>query len=152
MEIKRRMVFTGYFIIALFLAGNGIVYLLADRIMPYHLAAMGTTWDAMTAGMQVMTLSFMKSAATGFLSTAAAIIFLLLIPFRRKENWANWALLIISLNELCLLISRIAEIRAKTTARPPILPFLILAGDALVCFAILQSSTKKERKENDRLR
>lgn len=128
--------FIGFLIIAVILGGIGIAYVLAKQIMPYHLTAMESSWDDLSPGKQIMSLSFMQCAGGGFLTTSIAIIFLLLFPFKNGEIWSYWALLIISLNELCIVASRVATVRKNTSARPPVLLFIILIAISLFSFFI----------------
>ena len=62
MKIATKIAFGGYLIIAIAAVASGLRYLFASQIMPYHLAAMGSTWENLSSGAQVMTLNFMQSA------------------------------------------------------------------------------------------
>lgn len=137
MSKVRKISFIGFLIIAIFLAGNGILYLLSSEIMPYHQIAMGMSWEEMSIGTQIMSLSFMKSAATGFLAVSIAMLFILFIPFRKKEKWSIWALFIISSVELGIVLSRIVTIRINTLANPPMIPNIVLLIISIISFSIL---------------
>ena len=78
--------FIGFLIIAIMLGVSGIFYILAKQIMPYHLTAMESSWKDLSPGKQIMSLSFMKCAGGGFLTTSIIIIFLLLFPFKNGET------------------------------------------------------------------
>ena len=138
--------FFGFLTVALILAVNGIVYFIAGRIMPYHLIAMETSWEKLSSGIQLMSLSFMKSAGAGFITTSIAMLFILFFPFRKNELWSYWALLLIPLNELCLVSSRIIIIRVNSLATPPIIPFIILIILAILSFIFAIKSMKGDNK------
>lgn len=45
MNLLQKFSFIGYLVVALIMGANGIIYLLANKVMPYHTAAMGYSWD-----------------------------------------------------------------------------------------------------------
>lgn len=141
-----KIAFGGYSFIAAMLGGNGIAYLMANKVMPYHLIAMGSTWEQLDRGVQVMSLNFMKAAGAGMLTTSIAMIFLLLKPFKAGETWARWALLVISLSEILLITLRIMNVRANTTAEPPLIPNIVMGVVAIVSF-ILPMVVEKSNKQ-----
>lgn len=143
MRKLKKFSFIGFLIIAVFLAGNGVLYLFSSEIMPYHQTAMGIEWSKLSIGEQIMSLSFMKSAAAGFLTTSIAMLFLLFIPFRKNERWSVWALFIISFVEVSIILSRIVTIRMNTLANPPIIPFILLLIFSIISFIV--SIRVKER-------
>lgn len=128
--------FIGFLLIGIFLAGNGILYISAGKIMSYHQIAMGKEWEQLTEGEKIMSLSFMKSAGAGFLSTSASIIFLLFVPFQAGEKWSLVAILTICIINIGIVLSRIVIIRKKTVAKPPMLPFIVLLVLAGISFII----------------
>lgn len=136
MQLRSRVAFVGYALASLEFAGVGLVFLASDRLMPYHLAAMETTWEAMVPGMQIMTLDFMKSAGAGFLMVAVAAAFLLFIPYRRGEAWANWALATILLGEFGLILDRMIDVAANTSGKPVFGPFVALGVVTLASFLL----------------
>ena len=136
MNLTSKIAFGCYLLVALVVAGIGIRYLLASQIMPYHAAAMDSTWENLAPGVQSMSLNFMKSAGIGFLSTAIAVFMLLLFPFRKDELWARWALVTVSLTELILITFRVVDVRMNTAAEPPLVPFIVLIGLAVMGFLL----------------
>ncbi len=142
MTLKRKISFTGFLLVALGSLAYGIVYSFADKIMPYHLEAMGTTWENLSPGMQVMSINFMKSASAGFITTGVAIFFLLLIPFRKGEKWASWALLSVSFTEVFLIGYRTYFVKTLTPANPPLTSSIVLSGIIIVSFFLSLSMSK----------
>lgn len=146
--MKHKLASTLYVLTALVTMGIGIRYVFASSIMPYHIEAMGAeTWMDLTNGQQTMTLGFMKSAAAGFIASAISVLFLVAIPFRKKEGWSNIAIVLIILSNLGIVMSQIINISINTSARPPVVPFLIMSGltvigGALGHFAIVDHHNK----------
>ena len=121
MNVYYEISFIGFFIVALCLGVNGIVYLFRTQIMSYHQQAMEMDWSDMPKGMQIMVLSFMKSAAAGMIATCIAMMAVLYIPFRQRELWSIITLGIIALCELGLITSRVYLVRYHTKGKPPFL-------------------------------
>lgn len=117
MSLFFKISFGGYLLVAIMLAYAGIMYLTANKIMPYHLKAMESNWDSLTFGMKVISLNFMKVASAGFITTSIAICFLLFFPFRNEESWAIWALPIVSLGEIFILLYRLIDVSRKTPSK-----------------------------------
>lgn len=145
MKTSLKISFVGFLMVAVVLAGNGIMYLLATKVMPYHLTAMGSSWENLAPGIQVMVLNFMKAAGAGMLTTSIAILFLLFIPFRRGESWSRWVLLVISLNEIILIMFRVIDVSSRTPANPPLIPYIVIGVVALISF-ILSIGMNKQVK------
>jgi peptidoglycan/LPS O-acetylase OafA/YrhL len=112
--------------------------------MPYHLDALGNTWQGLSPGAQVMTLNFMKSAAAGFVTCAIAIAFLLAFPFRKGENWSRWALLSISVSELSIIAYCTNQVKTLTPADPPLTAALVLIGISILGFLLSPKPASKE--------
>jgi hypothetical protein len=142
MNLMQKLSFTGYLLVASIMGANGIIYLFADKVMPYHAIAMGYSWDELAPGIQIMSLNFMKAAGTGFLTTSIALLFLLFFPFRKAETWSYWAIFIVATNQVVLILIRVVEILTKTQGRPPLLPQIIMAIIILICFALSLLSKK----------
>ena len=150
MQLTTKIAFGGYLCVALVVTAVGIRYLFASQIMPYHLTAMGSTWEHLSPGAQVMTLNFMKSAGAGFVTTGIAICFLLFFPFRKGERWSTWAILAVSLNEFTLIILRIFNVRMNTPAHPPIAPFIVLFCLAVLSFLLSLGMKPGKNMGNER--
>ena len=61
-----------------------------STIMPYQRVAIGIPWEQLGTGMQDALQGLIKVAAAGFLVTGISFIALLIIPFRRGDQWAKW--------------------------------------------------------------
>jgi len=146
MNKYQKISFIGFLLVSIGLGACGILYLLANKIMPFHAVAMGSSWEKLTPGIQIMSLNFMKAEGTGFLTTSIAILFLLFKPFRKGEAWSSWAILVIALNEIILILFRIIDVNTKTPARLPIIPFIIMAGIVLISFTLYFITNQKNKE------
>ncbi len=147
LTIRNKIAFSGYLLIALALLAVGIRYTIAGQIMPYHVEAIGTAWENLNPGTQVMTLNFMKSAAAGFITTAIAILFLLMFPFRKGEGWSKWALLSIVLAEEILIGFYTYNVKTLTPADPPLIaPFIVIAIAVISFFLSLNNNQSNYAK------
>lgn len=145
MSNLRKISFGGFLIVALGLCTNGIVYILAKEIMPYHQTAMGVPWSELTEGIQVMSLNFMRSAGVGFLTTGVNICLLLIFAFKKNEHWADWAIAIIASTEIILIIIRTMDVASKTPANPPTMPLIIAVAIVIVCFLLTIIDYRKQK-------
>jgi hypothetical protein len=151
MKISIKIAFVGYLLVALLFALNGIVYLVANQVMPYHQEAMGGSWNSFSTGVQVMSLNFMKAAGAGMITTSISILFLLFIPFKKGEVWSSWAIFIIAMNEIILIFLRVIDVRSKTPGKPDFI-FLIIEGFIIiVCFIISLFGMKKNIIKNNQI-
>lgn len=124
-----------YGLVAVASLAVGVHYLLADQIMSYHLQAMNTTWEMMTAGQRIMTLSFMRAGGLGFLISGLALAILLAVPFRRGESWSRWALAAIATVDTALMTANIFNLQMNSLANPPLAPTAFALALSLAGFA-----------------
>ncbi len=136
MNIRKVLAGMSNGLVALGVLSTGMRYLLSTRVMSYHQEALGSSWEMLSPGTQVMTLNFMKSAAAGFVTCAVAIIFLLVFPFRKGEPWSRWALLSISLCELSIIAYCTHQVKSLTPANPPLVVLLILVSLSILGFLL----------------
>jgi hypothetical protein len=95
------------------------MYLLRSRFMSYHSAAVGLTWDEVDERFRILIIALLRVAGGGYLSASTATLFLLLIPFRQGQLWANWALLAIGLASMVPSLAATLLVKLKTPASPP---------------------------------
>ena len=117
-------------ILALVLAGR---YWMADRYMPYHALASGTSWETLAPGVQFIVLALLKVAAAGML--AAGVLSLVVIaPIARGENWARWTALAGGLAFLLPLLYVTAYGRIASGAPFPVAPTALAVVVAIAGF------------------
>ena len=100
-------------------AGFGVRYFFATELMPYHAAALGQSWSAMSPNQQITFITLYRAIGAGMLSTALAFAFLLFIPFRRGDAWSRWAMTSVGLSFTGLTIFLTLSFKAATGAAPP---------------------------------
>ena len=64
----------------------GLIYLVMPTLMPFHLAAMSDSWDAVKPEYQVIFLTLMKGTGGGLLSVGIILGVILFVPFRRGKS------------------------------------------------------------------
>ncbi len=120
MNRKLKIAFACYFFAALLMIIIGIVYATRAQVMPYHLDAMGLAWGEIQPQMQFMLLSFLRGGGSGAMANGVALMFLLFIPFRNKEDWSRWAILFIGLLASVPMLFIVLEVTFETPASPPL--------------------------------
>ena len=115
----------GFYAIATVFLLVGIRYLLAGKVMPFHLAAMEQKWAAFSSGQQLMLLNFMKAAGLGFFTTGTAL-FLLLRIWKKGNPFAGTALFSITQLFLTGMNILVFMVKTGTAGNPPFIPFLAL--------------------------
>ena len=82
-------------LVSIALIAFSLRYLLSSQIMPYHLQVIDRSWNDLDARLQMMLLGLLRLGGIGQLSTGITLGILTLIPFRRGQRWAYWAIPII---------------------------------------------------------
>ena len=91
MSRNMKVAFACYLLPALGLGAWGIMFVLRREFMPYHSAAVGMPWSAVPGTFQILLLGLIKLAGGAFFTLAAALVIILLIPFRQGHRWTLWA-------------------------------------------------------------
>ena len=120
MNTKLKVAFGSYFIAALLITLIGLVYLTRVEVMPYHLEVLGMSWGEIQPQVQFMLLAFLHGGGAGALANGAALMFLLFVPFRNKENWSRWAISIIGLVASLPMLYIVLKVKFETPASPPV--------------------------------
>lgn len=127
--------FYSYAIATLFTILMGLIYATRKEVMPYHLQALETTWDAIDAKYQFMLKMFLNGAGYFGLSTGLFMLTLLLIPFREGQSWAGYAIGIIGLVGALPLGYIVFQVKTKTKGKPPL--WLMVIINALLLIGLL---------------
>ena len=114
----------------------GIKYFTTREFMAYHAVVSGRQWSEVERGMQTAILGMLRVCAAGFVTYGVLLLWLLL-PLKRGETWAAWAILSSALTMLVpILWVTISLRRFEPKAKTPIVPsavvlVLVLAGAGL---------------------
>lgn len=110
----------------LFSVVGGVRYLIRTEFTAYHAEVVGKNWSQIEPGIQTIILGMLTIVGSGFLATGVAILFLI-IPIRRGEVWANWALLAVTFaNWVPVLYVTFALRKVAPNAQTPIIPTIII--------------------------
>lgn len=118
MNILKRVATIGYYLSATFFLVLGFIYSTTNRLMPYHQEGMGVPWNELSSNIQWATLNFVRSVGAGFISSAIAIFFILLFPFKQGKLWSYIAIFTISITQLGLVFIRTLSIKSHTLQIP----------------------------------
>ena len=145
MKTKVKIAFAIYLVGCLILIGFGVVYLLCSTVMPYHQQAIGTNWEQLSAGMQVLLQALIKMTSAGFLVMGIYGLIILLIPFRRGERWAYWAIPVPAFlwNAFSLYVT--AKVAIATGASTPWAASVIALVMVTVAFRLSVSTGEKQK-------
>jgi len=121
------------------LIGGG--YATRKTVMPYHIAALETTWEEIDPKTQFMLKALLNGGGYFGLCAGFFMLILLLIPLRAGELWAGYAIGFIGLVGTAPLGLIVYRVKTQTSGNPPlfvmvILNFLLLLG--LIAFALGQ--------------
>ncbi len=75
----------------------GLHYLIKNKMTSYHMKVIGVPWEDLAPGVKTLMHVLKKGIGDALLVGAISMTFILLIPFRREEEWSSWALLCIGL-------------------------------------------------------
>ena len=77
-----------YSFLGLGFMAQGVRYLAATELMPYHMEVIQIAWQGLAGNQQQLLLGLLKGFGAGSLGMGVAIILLALIPLRAKQPWA----------------------------------------------------------------
>ena len=97
----------------------GASYLIRSDITSYHREVIGVDWGSLAPGVQKLLIILMKGTGDAALVCAAALAFLLFIPFRNRENWSRWAILVVGLALLIPMLIGAVYLASTTGASSP---------------------------------
>lgn len=121
-----------YCLVGVGLLFQGVRYLSATEIMPYHLAVVAADWQNLGQEYQTLLLGLLKGFGAGSLGVGLAIILLALVPLRRGESWARWAIPLVAATYTAALVyvTRFALLPGAVpiTVTATLLGLVILAG------------------------
>lgn len=142
MLIVRKFAEIIYWANAALLLVIGFAFVFAPSFFPFHGDVIQKSWSDLDASSQTLYLGMMRTEGAGYLASAVAFAFLLLIPFRRGELWAPWAITAIGITEHAPTLLANLHVSATTPASPPWM-FVAACIVSLVYAAILSSQKRK---------
>jgi len=80
-----------YSVVGLGYLVQGVRYISAAELMPYHMAVLEAPWESLGAVYQTLFLGLLKGFGAGAFGAGLAIILMALFPLRTGSSWARWA-------------------------------------------------------------
>lgn len=94
--------------------------------MPYHLDALQTSWEDMDPKYKYMLKALLNGGGYYGISCGLFMITLLLIPFRRGDIWAGYAIGIIGLVGTLPLALIVRGVKKNTSGNPPLAVMIVI--------------------------
>ena len=89
--VTNRLPVALYCLVGLGYLVQGIRYIVAAQLMPYHMAVLDAPWSSLGGGYQTLFLGLLKGFGAGAFGVGLAIILMALFPLRTGNGWARWA-------------------------------------------------------------
>ena len=89
--VTNRLPVALYFIVGLGYLVQGVRYISAAELMPYHMAVLEAPWGSLGAAYQTLFLGLLKGFGVGAFGVGLAITLMALFPLRTGSSWARWA-------------------------------------------------------------
>jgi hypothetical protein len=128
--------------VVLALLGVGVHYMTASQPMPHHMQILDVEWTALTPHSRALMMTFMKGTGLLSVSTAVSLAVLLAVPFRRREPWSRWAILLVGAVTLVPTFVGAVDVQIRTGHSSPWWPHVVLAA-ALIAGVILTRDFKR---------
>lgn len=80
-----------YSVVGLGYLVQGVRYISAAELMPYHMAVLEAPWESLGAVYQTLFLGLLKGFGAGAFGAGLAITLMALFPLRTGSSWARWA-------------------------------------------------------------
>ena len=95
--VTNRLPVALYSIVGLGYLVQGVRYISAAELMPYHLAVLEIPWESLDAANQTLFLGLLKGFGAGSFGVGLAIILMAFFPLRTGISWARWATAVVAL-------------------------------------------------------
>ena len=122
--------------VAAALAGVGLDYVLSPGLKAHHLQILDVSFDSLTVRTQILLVALMKGTGLVAIQGAVGLALLLLVPFRRRENWSRWAILAIGGLTLIPTLFGALRLRAQTGAAAEWWPHVVMLSALLLAFGL----------------
>jgi hypothetical protein len=92
MKLRHKIGFGLYLLNTIMVTAMGFVFFFSSKLAPWDAQTVGKNLAELDRGIQTVILAFMQCLGVAEIIIGFLCSVLLLIPFRRGENWANWTL------------------------------------------------------------
>jgi hypothetical protein len=83
---------------------QGVRYISASQLMPYHSAVIAVPWDSLGTDYQTLFLGLLKGFGAGSFCVGLVITVLTLIGFRTGRDWTRWVTPVIAATYTAALV------------------------------------------------
>jgi hypothetical protein len=142
---RRALAFGCHLLAAAASAVMGVWYLGSSQFQGYHGDAAGAEWEQLDVGVQVLVRALMNVAGGGWLAAAVAVAWLLAVPWRRGERWAEWAVPTVGLAAWAPTTWATIEVTARTEAIAPWYGAFAVAALSVVGAALSATAHRRVR-------
>jgi hypothetical protein len=120
MKTQYKVSLSLYVLLSLLALLSGIMYLAVPTVMPYHQQALGVPWNELGEGPRVLLWMMVKLIGAEALLLGISSLLITLIPFRKHERWAVFALPALAFLTNCVFLFAVIFVRYKTGAETPV--------------------------------
>ena len=124
----------------------GVEYMAASEMMPHHLQVLGTPFSSLPPNCQLLLLTLMKGTGLAGVVAGVSLAVLLAVPFRRREPWSRYALLLAGGVALVPMLVGAIRLRIQTGASIPWWPHVALLAALGVAFWLSRGSARADGK------
>jgi hypothetical protein len=115
-----KIAFGCYLFATIIMAAFGLTYFFTTEFMSYHAAAVGMPWSKVPGPFQVLILALMKAMGGAVLAVVVLELFLLFVPFTKREKWALVAIPVGVLTVSVGALYAMVYVSLYTPATPPL--------------------------------
>jgi len=105
-----------------------MIYATRKKIMPYHLKALETEWEAIEPNFRLMMRVLLNGGGFFALALTVSMIIMLAIPYKEGQEWAGYAIGLVGLIGTIPLTIIVYIVQSRTKGNPPLWLVLILNG------------------------
>jgi hypothetical protein len=145
MKLRHKIGFGLYLLNTIMCAVMGFIFFFSSKMAPWDAQTVGKNLAELDQGIQIVILAFMQCLGAAEIIIGFLCLVLLLIPFRRGENWANWTLFLGMIFFSGLMFIADYKVFIATNAASPWPLFLIAAVLGLLGF-LFSRGMEKEKK------
>lgn len=143
MTTRRKLAFWLYGTVLFALTGWGMSFMLRSEFTSYHAVAVGMPWGQVPPPLQILVLALIKTAGGLWVAFTLSVFVVLLIPFRRGQRWALWAVPLLIMAQFVAPMPAMTLVSLSTPATPPWA--FSFFGLGTVLFALVVTVTERQR-------
>jgi hypothetical protein len=148
--LRQKLAFACMLIAALIPAVFAILDVMSVQLAPYQQVAAGMQWAEVPPKLQSLFVTMSHLSGINLIGFSLGLLVLVLVPFRRGEGWADWAILVVEIPVALPAAYVLYNAASKTGAAFPW--FGPLINLVLVIVGFLLSTNRRERQVRSQAR